>query len=125
MRNDGRAPAQNEKTKLIILNTIDKIKNLKKKRPGKEKIIKYACSEHGLSEKDAVETLKFLESKQAVQIEINKEGNDSYFICEEIKTEVLCQPENENAPSCPDAIGEDNAEEDEAADDVGGSDSIN
>ena len=53
--------AQNEKMKLIILNTIDKIRNLKKKRPGREKIIKYACSEYGLSEKDAVETLKFLE----------------------------------------------------------------
>ena len=34
-------------------------------------------------------------------------------------------PENENAPSCPDAIGEDNPEEDEAADDLGGSNSIN
>ena len=118
-------PAQNERMKLIILNTIDKIRNRKKKRPGKEKIIKYACSEYGLSEKDAVETLKLLESKQAIRVEINKEGNDSYFICEDIKTEVLCQLEHENAPSCPDAVGEDDADEDEATDDVGGSDSIN
>ena len=65
-----------------------------------------------------------MKSKQTVWVEINKEGNDSYYICKEIKTKVLCQPENENAPSCPDAIGEDDAEEDEAADDVGGNDSI-
>ena len=69
--------------------------------------------------------MKFLGSKQAVRIDINKEGDDSYFIFEEMKTNVLCKPENENAPSCPDAIGEDNAEEDEAADDVGGGNSIN
>ena len=53
-------PTPYERMKLIILNTIDKIRNRKKKRPGKEKIIKYACSEYGLSEKDAVETLKLL-----------------------------------------------------------------
>ena len=29
---DGRGPAQNERIKLIILNTIDKLRNLKKKR---------------------------------------------------------------------------------------------
>ena len=69
--------------------------------------------------------MKFLESKQAAWIEISKEGNSSYFICKEIKTEALCQPKNENAPGCPDAIGEDDAEEDEAADDIGGNDSIN
>ena len=124
-KDNGRGSAQYETMKLIILNTIDKIRNLKKKRLGKEKIIKYACSEYGLSQKDAVETLKFLESKQVVRNDINKEGNDSYFICEEMKTEVLCKPENENAPSCPDAIGEDDTEEDEAADDVCGGDSIN
>ena len=75
--------------KMIILSTINKIRNLKKKRPGKEKIIKCACSEYGLSEKDAVATLKFLESKQELRIRIDKEGDDSYFIREEIKTEVL------------------------------------
>ena len=74
---------RDEAMKLIILNTIDEIRNLKKKRPGKDKIIKHACKEYGLSEKDAAETLRSLESKQAIRVEISKEGNDSYFICQE------------------------------------------
>ena len=90
LKDNVRGPAQNETMKLIILNTINKIRNLKKRRPGKENIIKYASSEYGLREKDAVETLQFLESKQAVRVETNKEGNDSYFIFEEMKTKVLC-----------------------------------
>ena len=44
-KDNFRGPAHNETMKLIIVNTIDKIRNLKKKRPGKEKIIRYACSE--------------------------------------------------------------------------------
>ena len=55
-----------EAMKLNILNTIEEIRNLKKKRPGKDKIIKYACKEYGLSEKDAAEILRSLESKQAI-----------------------------------------------------------
>ena len=51
-KDNVRGPAQNEPVKLIILNTNDKIRYLKKKRPGKEKIIKYACSEYGLNEND-------------------------------------------------------------------------
>ena len=74
---------RDEAMKLIILNTIDEVRNLKKKRPGKDKIIKHSCKEYGLSEKDAAETLRSLESKQAIRVEISKEGNDSYFICQE------------------------------------------
>ena len=88
---------QNEVSRLIILNTIDEIRNIRKKRPGKANIIKYACSEYGLSEGDAAETLNLLESKMAVRVEITKSGNDSYFICEEFQTENSCKPKNQDA----------------------------
>ena len=71
---------QNEAWKLIILNTIDEIRNIRKKRPEKAKIIKYACSEYGQDEDDAVKTVTLLESKKTVRAEINKSGNNSYFI---------------------------------------------
>ena len=98
---------QNEVSKLIILNTIDEIRNIRKKRPGKANIIKYACSEYGLSEGDAAETLNLLESKKAVRVEITKSGNDSYFICEEFQTENSCKPKNQDAASCLETSGDD------------------
>ena len=49
-KDNVRGPAQNETMKLIIVNAIDQIRNLKKKRAGKEKIIKYAVTKYACSE---------------------------------------------------------------------------
>ena len=105
--------SQNEAWKLIILNTIDEIRNIRKKRPGKANIIKYACSEYGLDEGDAVKTLKLLESEKAVRAEINKSGNDSYFICEQTQTGNSCKSKNQDAPSCLETFrdGDDDADD--------------
>ena len=43
---------------LIVLNSIDELRNLKKLRPDKNKIISYANKEYGLDSKLATEAFK-------------------------------------------------------------------
>ena len=65
---------------LIILNSIDELRNVKKLRPDKDKIVSYAAKEYGLDEAQATEALENLVNKKLVFLKSTAAGQESYFI---------------------------------------------
>ena len=65
---------------LIVLKSIHELRNVKKLRPGKDKIVSYAGREYVLDEARATEALENLMNKQLVFLKSIAAGQESYFI---------------------------------------------
>ena len=64
---------------LIVLNSIDEIRNIKKKRPDKETIIKFAEREYGLGAEDTTNSLDSLIQSKSIYVKV-KRGKESFFV---------------------------------------------
>ena len=64
---------------LIVLNSIDEIRNIKKKRPDRETIIKFAEREYGLGAEDTKNSLDSLIQSKSIYVKV-KRGKESFFV---------------------------------------------
>ena len=64
---------------LIVINSIDEIRNIKKKRPDRQTIVKFAGKEYGLSAEDTLNSLQSLIQSKSVYVK-NKRGKESFFV---------------------------------------------
>ena len=62
---------------LIILNSIDELRNVKTLRPDKDNIVSYAARECGLDEAQATEALENLVSEKLVFLKSTATGQES------------------------------------------------
>ena len=64
---------------LIVINSIDELRNIKKKRPDRETIIKFAGKEYGLSAEDTLNSLQSLILSKSIYVK-TKRGKESFFV---------------------------------------------
>ena len=57
---------------LIVINSIDEIRNIKKKRPDRQAIVKFAGKEYGLSAEDTLNSLKSLIQSKSVYVKTKR-----------------------------------------------------
>ncbi len=64
---------------LIVIISIDEIRNIKKKRPDRQTIVKFACKEYGLSQEDTLNSLQLLVESKSIYVK-TKRGKESFFV---------------------------------------------
>eukprot|EP00112_Aurelia_sp_Birch-Aquarium-sp1_P005199 Seg159.10 transcript_id=Seg159.10/GoldUCD/mRNA.D3Y31 product="hypothetical protein" protein_id=Seg159.10/GoldUCD/D3Y31 len=64
---------------LIVLNSIDEIRNIKKKRPDRQTIVKFAGKEYDLSAEDTHNSLQSLLQSKSVYVKA-KRGKESFIV---------------------------------------------